>query len=96
MAANEPLQSDTYTLSGTDADTVTFQQWWSGVAIHNLHATEYLWVCFDPTITPTAEGADCIPVPPLQEITFEKRRVGPEQPFGVVGDGNDYVPSGLV
>lgn len=95
MADNTPILADTYTLSTTDADTVTFAQWHDGVEVENKDAAEYLHVCFNPLITATAGGDDCIPIAPLQAKTFCPQLVGPDQPFSVVGDGNEYAVAGV-
>lgn len=97
MATVEPLVADTFTLTGTTADVVEFQQWWKGVAIFNHEAAggEILWVCFNPGVTATAGGPDSTPIPPQQSLPFYPRLVGPEQTFTVVGDGNEYSVEGL-
>ena len=57
------------TLTATTADVVQIQQFWDGINIKNLDATNALFVTWDGTV-PTAGLEGTSMVPPNGDVTF--------------------------
>lgn len=99
MASETIQRSATNTLTGTTADTITFDQLWPAIEVTNHDATDTLYVLMNGTTTPVAvDGANqntvilpgstklvrAVPVPNTRTIVLS-----------IVGDGGVYTVEGV-
>lgn len=93
MATRTPTVAGTYTLSGTTADTVTFQQAWDAVEIDATDASNDVYVRWDGTAAVSA-AAENDKINAGNAKTF-RRWIGPDQSFSVVANGDTYTVAGV-
>ena len=96
MASETISRSADNTLSGTTADTITFNQRWPAVEIHN-HGSTALYVRMDGTAAVAeANGTTVVPAGATKIL---KSTVSGSDATGtvvsIVGDGNQYSIEGV-